>query len=212
MSQIEHNFRQFLSKKPEIEKCYIAGLINRRSLARHLINEGIAKKSQLEAVIAMLRRFEFNKDNKNIKEAFSNIRVNLKDNILIMDFDKDKEILKKLQRTVPLINYDNGDTLKIVLSTSSIRLFIDAKNEAKVKEVLGDFKLKKKYKNISEISMIFSDDAIKQKGIMSTIAREFALNDIVITECLTATPEMIIYLDEKYVLKAYEIIKGLQKG
>ena len=59
MSQIEQDFRQLLSKKPEIEKCYAEGLINRRALARYLVKQKIAERHQMEATIAMLRRFEF---------------------------------------------------------------------------------------------------------------------------------------------------------
>ena len=67
MSQIEQEFRQFLSKKPEVETCYQDGLINRRSLARYLVKQGIAKSNQLEAVIAMLRRFKFKETAKQAK-------------------------------------------------------------------------------------------------------------------------------------------------
>ena len=69
MSQIEQEFRQFLSKNPELETCYQDGLINRRSLARYLIKQDIAKSNQLEAVIAMLRRFKF-KEQKQTKDLF----------------------------------------------------------------------------------------------------------------------------------------------
>ena len=63
MSQIEQNFRNFLSNRPEIEKCYSSGLINRRALARHLIKNKIADKNQMDAIIAMLRRYDFKKIN-----------------------------------------------------------------------------------------------------------------------------------------------------
>ena len=58
---------------------------------------------------------------------------------------------------------------------------------------------------------MFPEEAIKEKGVLSTITKELTINDIVITELLTTTPELIIYLKEEYVLKAYEIIKRLQE-
>ena len=125
MSQIEHDFRQFLSKHPEIEKCYSSGLINRRSLARYLIKEGIAKQNQFDAMIAMLRRFKF-KDNKNEgKDLFKDIKVNIKDKILVLEFEKEKELLKRLQNVIAHTNYDKGDTLKIVVGTAAIKIFIE---------------------------------------------------------------------------------------
>lgn len=210
MSQIEHNFRQFLSKKPEIEKSYQEGLINRRSLARYLIRKGIAKSNQLEAVVAMLRRFQFKEKEKESRDLFKKIRINIKDKILILDFEKDQDLLKKLQNIIAHTDYDKGDTLKIVVGSSSIKLFIDEGKENKLKNMFDQFKLKHKFNKISEISIMFPDESIKSKGILSAITRELSVYGVVITELLTASPELLIYLREEHVLKAYEIIKRLQ--
>ncbi len=210
MSQIELNFRQFLSKNPELEVCYQKGLINRRSLARYLITQGIAKPNQVDAVIAMLRRFEF-KEKKEPKDLFSKIKVNIKDKIVILDFEKEKELIQKLEQLIEKTNYDRGDTLKIVVGSCSVKVFLDEENEKKVKNFVEKFKLQNKLSDISEISIIFPEDAIKERGILSTITKELAINDIIISELLTASPELLIYLKEEFVLKAYDILKRLQK-
>lgn len=211
MSQIEQNFRQFLCKKPEIEKCYQERLINRRSLARYLIKNNIAKSNQLEAVVAMLRRFKFKKIPKETEDVFESIKINIKDKILILDFGKEKNLLQKLQEVITHVDYDKGDTLKIVVGSSSIKLFIDQEKENELKSIFKQFKLKHRFDNISEISLMFSDKAIKAKGVLSVITRELSMNDIVITEFLTSSPELLVYLNEESVLKAYEILKRLQK-
>jgi len=211
MSQIEQEFRQFLSKKPEIEICYQEGLINRRSLARYLVKHGIAKSNQLEAVIAMLRRFAFKEQVKQARDLFSKTKINIKDNITILDFQKEKELVQKLQSLIANTNYDRGDTLKIVVGSTSVKVFLDEENEKRVKDIIEKFKLQNKLSNISEISIIFPNEAIKQRGILSTITRELTVNEIVISELLTASPELLIYLKEEYVLKAYDILKRLQK-
>jgi len=208
MSQIEQDFRQFLSKRPEIEMSYKSGLINRRSLARYLVQQGVGKNNQLEAIIAMLRRFQF-KDIKESKDVFKNLKINIKDKIIILDFEKEKELVKKLQTLITSTNYDKGDTLKIVVGSSSVKVFIDKENEDKANELVKNFKLKHKHDKISEISLMFPEESIREKGVLSTITRELTVNDIVITELLTASPELLIYLKEEYVLKAYEVLKRL---
>ncbi len=211
MSQIEQEFMQLLSKKPEIEKCYQEGLINRRSLARYLIKEGVAKSNQLEAVIAMLRRFKFKKAGKKSNDLFKDIKVTIKDNILILEFEKEKELMQKLQKVIAHTNYDKGDTLKIVVGTAAVKVFIDKENENKVKDLFKQFKLRNRFDNISEISILFSEKVTNERGTLATIATELALNDISINELLTGAPELLIYLKEEYVLKTYEIIKRLRK-
>ena len=89
MSQIEQNFRLYLSKHPEVETCYSAGLINRRSLARHLVKNGVAKGNQMEALIAMLRRFPFKKNKIEQSNSYKNIRINIKNKIIILQIFQD---------------------------------------------------------------------------------------------------------------------------
>lgn len=211
MSQIEQDFRLYLSKNPEVETAYQKGLINRRSLARQLIKEGLAKGNQLEAVIAMLRRFNFKLAHQKKNDVFKKIKINIKDRIIIFDFEKEKELVKRLEKLIGATDYDKGETLKIVVGSSNVKVFSDGDKEKKITELTESFKLKKKYKSISELSLIFPDEAIDEIGILSTITKELAVNDIPITELLTATPELLIYLQEEYVLKAYEVLKRLQK-
>lgn len=206
---MEQTFRDFLSKNPAIETCYAEGLINRRALARHIIRKGIANKNQTEAVVAMLRRFQFEKQTKG-NNPFGKTRINIKDNIIILDFEKEKELVKELQNLIKQTNYDKGDTLKIVVGSSNVKVLIDESNESKVKGLSDNYKLNNKLRNISELSVIFAESAVDERGILSTVTKQMTLHGIVIAEFLTASPELLIYLDEKYVLKAYEILKDLQ--
>ncbi len=215
MSQIEQDFRQLLAAKPEIEKCYVEGLVNRRALARYLITKGIAQKNQMDAIVAMLRRYEFSEDRKNQKdcqELFKHTRITVKDKIAILDYKKDKTLMQKLQKIISHTDYDKGETLKIVIGSQNITVFIDQKKLEQLKEFLDDYTLTQAEKNMSEISIIFPEQTKKVRGTLSLLTKEFVLNDITITECLTASSELLIYLKEEYVLKAYELLRRLQKG
>ncbi len=214
MSQIEQEFRQLLAAKPEIEKCYTEGLINRRALARYLIKKGIAEKNQMDATVAMLRRYEFSDEKKNQKECldlFKHTRVTVKDKIAILDYKKDKTLMQKLQKIIAHTDYDKGETLKIVIGSQNITVFTDQKKLEQLKEVLEDYTLNHAEKNMSEISIIFPEETKKIKGTLSLLTKEFVLNDITITELLTASSELLIYLKEEYVLKAYELVRRLQQ-
>ena len=201
--------RAHLSKHPEIERCYSAGLINRRALARHLIKKGIADQRQMEALIAALRRFPF-KEQKEQKDLFKGTRINIKDAILILDFEKEKDLLQRLQKIVAHTDYDKGDTLKIVVGSASIKLFIDQKKEDALKNIMGEFTVQYRMRNISEFSILFPSSTIKSRGIISAITRELSMHDIPVLELLTASPELLIYVSEEHVIKTYEILKSLQ--
>ena len=66
------------------------------------------------------------------------------------------------------------------------------------------------YSKISELNLIFPEDAPKTKGIIAYVTAELAINDINIIEIITGRPELIVYVNEKDLLKAYETIQRLK--
>ena len=120
--------------------------------------------------------------------------------------------MQELKRVIDVADYEKGGTLKIVVGTASVTVFLDETNRELLKELTENFTTKTKHSNVSELSLTFPTTAIETKGILSFITRELYLHDIVITEMLTASEELLIYLKEDHILKAYELIKRLQKG
>tara|TARA_Y100000310_G_C20400555_1_gene677206 strand:- start:41 stop:673 length:633 start_codon:yes stop_codon:yes gene_type:complete len=209
MSQIEQSFREFIRLHPEIIKCHIKGLINRRALAKHLIKLRLVKNTQLEATIAMLRRFDFSYFSQNYqKKHLQNIKLQSKDNINIITLNKSQEILKQIQKLSEKIKTEQGETYKLVVGNKEIKIFIDSENQ-----LFNKLKNKSSTKsNVSEISIqTYSKENDEVPGIISQLTTELALHDIPIIELLTCTPELIIYVKEKNTLKTLEVLKNLQK-
>jgi len=212
MSQIEQRLQTVLNQEPEIEKCYRKGLVNRRALARYLVRRGVATHGQLDAVVATIRRHDFAGEGREVRSLFDEVRVNLKDRILILDFEKEKELLRRLERTIAHIDYSRGDTLKVVVGTSSVKLFLDQAREKELSSVFDRTMIRERIDRVSEISLLFPGEAASTRAVLSFITRELSLNDIVISELLTASPELLIYVKDQYAAKAYEVVRRLQES
>lgn len=210
MSQLENRFDALLARRPEIEKCYREGLINRRALARFLIAQGIGDRAAFDAVVATIRRHDFGPADRAARDLFREVRVSLKDRVLILDFEKEKELLQRLERLFARIDYDRGDTLKIVVGTSSIKVVVDQSKEAGLRDLVGRSRIRERLDRVSEISLRFPEDAARTKNVLGVITRELALHDVVVAELLTASPELLIYVQDEYVTRAYEVVRTLQ--
>jgi hypothetical protein len=210
MSQIELGIRAFLGRHPEIEKCHQEGLVNRRALARYLIANGVGESDQIDAVVAALRRHDFGDFEGKGPELFPEIRVTLKDRIMIIDFEKEKALLQDLQKVIGQFEYDRGDTLKFVVGTASIKLFVNQGKEPALRTLLTRYKVRRRLERLSEISMMFPEAATETRGVLALLTRELALNEVVLAELLTASPELLIYVRDEHVAKAYEIVRRLQ--
>ena len=64
-------------------------------------------------------------------------------------------------------------------------------------------------KNISMIEMIYPKELEKTPGVFSIVSNELAEHDISIIDALICSNEHIIIVDEKDVLKAFEIVNNL---
>jgi hypothetical protein len=213
MSELEQKYGQFVGRHPEIRSANIKGMLNIRGVARAFIEEEDIAAKHIEAVVAMIRRYDF----KPIigytdKKIFSDIKISIKDDITLLDYAKSKNIVEKIKSVVSNIDYDKNDTLKVVVGSHSVKIIIDSSNSSAVKDVTGKTGLIKEYRPISEISLIFPQKALEVKGIISYVTSELLINGINIREIVTCTPELIIYVDENQSLKTYEILKNIKSG
>jgi len=199
-----------LGRHPEIEKCHHSGLLNRRALARYVIENGGGNPSDLEAVVACLRRYDFGDVEGGGPDLFPKVRVTLKDRIMIVDFEKEKALLRDLQRILGEFEYDRGDTLKFVVGTGAIKLFVDQSKEPAIRPLLTRYQVRRRLEGLSEISMMFPSAASETRGVLALLTRELALNDVVLAEFLTASPELLLYVRDEHVAKAYEVVRRLQ--
>ena len=211
MTQIDQIIGHFFNKNPDIKGARNKGLINRRALARYIIKQEKININKTEAIVSSLRRFEREKeDSKELFNLFKELKITTKDKISIISLEKSSQTIQKLQRILANINYAKNETLKIVDGFSSIKLFIDESNIKGIKELFSQKEIQKTYTKIAEITMTFPDTSIKTKGIVSYITTELNLNNINLIEILTSTPELILYLEDKDLLKAYDTINNLR--
>lgn len=202
--------QNFFNRNPYIKKASAKGIVNRRALAKYIIEEEKLSKSMFEALITALRRFEIKPEKKESLNLFKEIKVSTKDNLSIIYLEKSEEVLKSISKVVSLINFNKNETLKIVQGNLSIKIFVDEFNIKKIKEMFSNKDIIAVYSKISELNLIFPNDAPKTKGIIAYITSELSINDINIVEIITGRPELIVYINEIDLLKAYETIQRLK--
>ncbi len=210
MSQMELALEALLNRRPEIEKCYREGLINRRALARFLIDSGVARPDQFDAVVALLRRRDFGTGELEDREAFREVRLGLKDRILILDFEREKGLLGRIERLLAQVDVGRGETLKIVVGSATVKLVVDARKEGSVRHLLEPHRPQARLDEITEVSLLFPEPARDTRGILSWVTRELALRDVLIRELLTASPELLLYVGNDDVPSVLAVVRGLQ--
>ncbi|MCK5289639.1 MAG: hypothetical protein KAJ56_01730 [Candidatus Aenigmarchaeota archaeon] len=210
MSQIELTLEKFFSRNPDIRESRDKGLINRRALARYIADlENIPMKN-FDALVMALRRYSSEqKTQMNYAGLFRSMRTSAKDSITVVCLRNSEKVLEKIPHLFRAINVGPNDTFKIVNSALTIKLFSDSSKLKQIKEHFDKDEILEIYDNVGEINIILSKDVINAYGVLSYITSQLSIHKINILELLTSTPELLLYVENKNLLKAYEVIKNM---
>ncbi len=214
MATVSHIVKKIVKENPLLEEFLSRKLINYASLAEELhekIELELGKKVKYTAIIMALRRLAEELESKNkttIKKVFLEDDIIIKENLIEIILEKNnknnkyKDFLKKL-------DYD----IQIVNSNYEIILILNKKKYEKTKKVIEqyDLKIKKVHKNLSSITIRISEEATNTIGFFYIITKELAFNNINLYEILSTYTELTLILNEKQIIKAFEVLKKLKQ-
>lgn len=208
MTNITHQVWKMLDNSPSIRRCMSKGLINNTALAKYIVTE---KKldGTLDAISSAIRRYKLNRydeifDTANKIVSFGELSTRGKlANIAVI---KDAEIQELLPKIFSIIQYNRGDVLRIIQADEAIKILVNEKNLEKVKNLFPKKKIIKIDRNLAEINMHLHPEAVNTPGIIAVISNELAMNGINVMESMSCVPEMLWFVKEKDVLKAYNVM------
>ena len=119
---------------------------------------------------------------------------------------KGKEANKALPRIFSIINFERGETLRIVQGEESIKILIDEKNLDKMLDIIPRNIILNIQKDLAEVNMHLHPEAVKTPGIVLVLATELIMNNVNMYEIMSCVPEMLIFVEEKDLLKAYQVL------
>jgi len=158
-----------------------------------------------------LRRFsdEIKKERSNIKQFDYSSEIIMKTNVCDVSVQKKSSLIPKLKSLYSIVDFEKGDTLNIILGSYEISIVANEKYKNKILKFLKDEKILHKESNLVALTMRFSDDFINTPGVIFTIIRKLAWENINIYEVVSTLTELTLILKEKDSLKAYDALQSL---
>jgi len=187
-------------------------LINVRALARH-IGKQLAERgvySTEDAIISAIRRYPKNSAFKNrfehARAIVSHSAISTRSHFVNIALIKGREAQEAILKLFSIINFERGEALRIVQGEESIKIIIDEKNLEKSLKVIPKKIIIKMQENLAEINIHLHDEAVKTPGIILVLTTELMLNNINMYEIMSCVPEMLLFVEEKDLLKAYQVL------
>jgi len=187
------------------------GLINNTALARYIIAEKKVN-GNLDAVSSAIRRYKLDKYDEifdTVNKIVSFGELSTRSRLANIAVIKDAEIQEILPKLFSIIQFNRGDVLRIIQADEAIKILVNEKNLEKVKNLLPKKKIIKIDQNLAELNIHLHPDAIKTPGIIAAISNELAMNNINVMEFMSCVPEMLWFVKEKDILKAYNVLYQL---
>jgi len=131
MSNIVQQVWRALDNSPSIRRDISLNLINTSALARYLIQEKKVEGT-LDAIIGAIRRYDHGKHEKIFSTAQEllgqTINLFTRRKVAEIALKKDDDVQQLLPKLFGIIQYIQGDVLRIMQANESIRILIDEKN------------------------------------------------------------------------------------
>ncbi len=212
MTNIHQEVWKFIDKSPSIKRTMSYGLINKRALANY-IKKQKNLQTNLDAIISAIRRYNIEKYENVFLSAQNMIThttdLSTRSNLVNIVLSKDTEIQKLIPEFFSIIKYDRGDVLRIIQADESIKVLINEKNLKKIVNALPKEKILSIDENLAEINLHLTNEAKFTPGVLAIITNELALNGVSIVEVLSCFPELLWFVYQSDLLKAYNVLYQL---
>ena len=195
-----------------VSKDLSRGVINVRSLANYIINTYKLDIS-FDSVISAIRRYpkvaEKKHDITEVYTLLKQAKIRTITKMAYISLKKNEEVTKKLGDALPQVNFEMGEVLRILEGAKLFKIIVDHKSFEKMYNLFGKKNVIEYDKNIGMIEITYADVLKKTPGVFRVISTELGQNDISIIDALIISNEHIIIVNEKDLLKAFEILYNL---
>jgi hypothetical protein len=207
MAETRRKIEQVIESDPVIKKGLQRGIVNSRALARYL-SESDGIESSTEAVLGIIRRYPLSKEETSSQaNVFRDCELAMRTKIGDLTLEVDANIMKRVIEFADSLKTPRGENLRILVGLKSIRVIAKQRSIIQLKASLRDSSIVKFTINLVEISVLVSHEAEEARGVIARITTEVAMNDISIRGVLCVAPEIIILVEEKDAIRAFEALQ-----
>ena len=210
MTNITQKVWNFIEKDPSIKNCLSREIVNMMALSNY-IRERIGFDATGSSIISAIRRYPIEKVIRSVAEISDVLRaakISTKTRISVITIKRDFKLLSNaLPLIMKTIDPSSGEMLRLVEGRESVKVLIDQEKSQEVITIVGNDNVFDVRDGQAELNINLGDkNKNSVKGVRATLLNELAINNISVGETFSCLPEFIIYVNEKDVAKAHQVL------
>ncbi|MBU1704950.1 MAG: hypothetical protein KJ922_06305 [Nanoarchaeota archaeon] len=201
---------QIIDTDLSLKKDIARGIINVRSLANYILSRYKVNIS-IDSVISAIRRYNIKpeKEAADVYALLKKAKIRTITKMASLSLKKNEEVTSNLGRVLPEVNFEGGEVLRVIEGAKLFKIIIDEASYEKMQNRFGKRNILESKKGIGMNEITYPDILKETPGVFAAISTELGANDISIIDALIISNEHIIVLDEKDLLKGFEILYSL---
>ncbi len=197
---------KYIREHPSIADCLDRGLINYSALAREICQK--LNIDSFEAVLVACRRYHAKQRSRATHEKRiatlirrAKIRIRTKISVAIVDKARTPEKILGIQK---VIREQRGD-LNLIEGEQVYTIVTNDEFSSLIKEAF-EGRIRKITKGLVQITMVFDETLESVSGVLATVYRLLAANDVNIREEMSCWTDIMMLIDEKDLTKATHVL------
>lgn len=214
MVTVSHIVKKIVQSRPFLEEALGNKIVSYGNLAEEitpLIEEELGKKVKHAAVAMALRRYGDDLEKKNIAASHfpSHSELIMKTSLIDFTLRRTPSLLAKLKGIYHVVDFEKGDTLNIIIGNYEVSIIISERYKKKIVDFLEGEKMLNKEEGLVSLTLTFSKDFLHTPGVIFTVIKRLAWENINIFEIVSTLTELTLILQKQDSLKAYHSLQNL---
>lgn len=217
MVTISHLVKRMVNERPMLQETMRQGIVSFGALAEKFkepVEKELGKKVKESAIVMALRRYSDELEKRADRKATSlfGSDIMMKTGIIDIAVAKSSTLAAKLERLYRIIDFSKGDALNLIHGNYEVSIITNEKHADKVLKILESEKIIMKEKGLVSIAMSISKEHLYTPGILFTVVRKLAWDNVNIFEIVSTTTELIFIVSQKDATRAYSSLQELVGG
>lgn len=224
MVTISHIVEKIVLDRPLLQEALIEDIVSFAALADKLhsdIENELRKNVKVSAIIMALRRHkEKLQENNQVSHLKIDSDIVMRTGLADFTIRKNEALFKKLEKVYNIVDYNKGDVLNIIHGNYETSIIISGKYKQKLLDLLKGVHIEQFEDNLVSLTLKTGRDFIHTPGILASLTRKLAWENINIYEIISTFTEVNIIVGEQDSVRCYLALqkmiasrkKGIQKS
>jgi len=206
---------KYLDRNTDIKRNISRGIVNTRSLAKHILNENPYIKISMDGIVTAIRRYidenKFEEKNSALDKIFSDTKLEMSFGNVVLHIKKTEHSLSALTELFKKFNLIGENNVNLVMDKNSFALIFDKDNYQLIRGQFHEDKIINEIGNIGQVVLKFHPSVLKTPNVFATILNEIGINDINVIDSITKRERFMIFVEEKDLMNTCNILYRLTK-